>query len=205
MKRKVLIVLTIAIFMGCKSADNPSYIGIDYGSYDLSMITFSENIDTLFSKIPHIIIPKTEDKYDPKTGVTTVIDTNAYVIRVEDFAKSKALFHFGKLEYSTPNIFVYLTKNKDFVAFGFSQHDCIYLESFVNFLNNKYKGFKVKDKQSEGYYNIKWETKNDIIVLTYRFEILKNQGNYYNFAIINKKEMNKIPSDVLDLTGINSF
>ena len=57
----LLLLLITVSFSNCNSQtkDNPKYLGNEFGSFDLDKVTFKENIDTLFSKIDHVNLDRT--------------------------------------------------------------------------------------------------------------------------------------------------
>ena len=56
----ILLLITVS-FSNCNAQieDNPKYLGNELGSFDLDKVTFEENIDTLFSKIDHVNLDRT--------------------------------------------------------------------------------------------------------------------------------------------------
>ncbi len=194
MKTKILIL--IFIVMACTTGKNQNYIGVEYGSYDLSKINFEENIDTLFSKIPHLILPHTQNKFNPENGKYSIADTIAYEIRIEKIARSSQLFHFSKPEFTTNNVNVILTKNKDFAGFKFNEFDTEYLKDFIDFLKNRYNGFEVNYENSafDVVTTLKWETTDLIILFNYSFE---QEKNHYSMSVFKKDKIKDLPTNII--------
>lgn len=60
LKFLLLFLITVSL-SNCSSQtkDNPKYLGHEFGNFDLDKVTFKENIDTLFSKIDHANLDRT--------------------------------------------------------------------------------------------------------------------------------------------------
>ncbi|QYS86906.1 hypothetical protein JJC03_02555 [Flavobacterium oreochromis] len=80
------LIFSILFLSNCQSQQNKKYIGLKYGSFDIDKLTFTENIDTLFSKIPHVEILK------------DINGRKMRVFRVKPIAQDKKLFKYFNIE-----------------------------------------------------------------------------------------------------------
>ncbi|MBF6654793.1 hypothetical protein HUE46_01190 [Flavobacterium columnare] len=80
------LIFFLFLLSNCQSQQNEKYIGLKYGIFDIDKVTFTENIDTLFSKIPHVEILK------------EINGRKMRVFRVKSIAQDKKLFKYFNIE-----------------------------------------------------------------------------------------------------------
>ncbi|MDQ0639992.1 hypothetical protein QF042_003557 [Pedobacter sp. W3I1] len=89
----------LLMVMSCNGQENPGYIGAKYGVLDLDKITFSEQLDTLFSKTEkYYKLPKGEEVFDEKLGKYVMADTLYHIYRIPAKNVAEGTFSFKRLE-----------------------------------------------------------------------------------------------------------
>jgi hypothetical protein len=87
------------MFASCNAQENPRYIGTKYGVFDLDKITFSEQLDTLFSKTEkYYKIPKGNEPFDEKLRKYLIRDTLYYIYRIPTKSIAEGTFKFKNLD-----------------------------------------------------------------------------------------------------------
>ena len=95
-----ILIYTILLFMfvSCHGQGNPNYIGAKYGAFDLDKITFSERLDTLFSKTEkYYKMPKGEELFDKQLGKYVIGDTLYHIYRISPKNVAEGTFRFKSL------------------------------------------------------------------------------------------------------------
>jgi len=94
----LLNMMLLFMFESCSGQDNPPYIGAEYGTFDLDKITFSERLDTLFSKTEkYYKMPKGDEVFDEKSGKYLIRDTLYHMYRTPTKYVAEGTFRFKSL------------------------------------------------------------------------------------------------------------
>lgn len=89
----ILSIITLS-FSNCKQPDNPKYLGKEYGKFDLSKLTFDENMDTIFSKIDHI------------TSLRPSNEGSIQILKIKNFSEVNNIFYFYGLKLNNLEFFI---------------------------------------------------------------------------------------------------
>ena len=198
----VLMLMIVTLTIGCKAqiSIQPKYIGKAYGKLDLEKIDFNENIDTLFSKTDHWILPETQEKYvDSNKPLSYVLDIMNFIYRVKNAKlNNNNQFKFGNFNINLDDADFYVTKSGKFV--GVNSVVLIYgkpneIKNVFEHINNKYKKFRVlRRRMADGSYPNEWNMPDKIIVFTYRLGKSKDESNTIILSIITKNNFEQIPT-----------
>lgn len=97
--RILMFAILLFMFVSCKGQESPKYIGAKYGVFDLDKITFSEQLDTLFSGTEkYYMLPKGNERFDGKLGKYMMQDTMYYIYRIPPKNVVEGTFRFRSLE-----------------------------------------------------------------------------------------------------------
>lgn len=84
------------VLQSCKGQNNPQYIGAQFGVLDLDKVTFTEQLDTLFSKAGKSYkMAKVDEVLDDQSGKAG--STLHYIYRIPASAATPGMFSFKKL------------------------------------------------------------------------------------------------------------
>lgn len=114
---KLFFFLNFMILLtGCKGQENPKYIGKAFGIFELDQISFTENPDTLFSKVNKadlILIAGKDSYFDTLQNKQIWTDTIEYIYRIRH-AKVDGLFAFKGFEIKDKVVSFYTDHQKRF-------------------------------------------------------------------------------------------
>lgn len=129
----------LVFFQTCNSqtSDNPIYLGQKNESFNLDQVTFKENAETLFSKIPHVKIEKKMD-----AGKTF------YIYRVKVADQKDILFNYYNI--SEGDVEVFANQNNEIILFsGMKQVKKEVAQKFMEKLKGQYKKQEIAGKQNQ--------------------------------------------------------
>ncbi|MBP2616009.1 hypothetical protein [Chryseobacterium jejuense] len=134
-----LLLALFVVFQNCQSQlkENPKYLGSKEGSIDLDKVTFKENIDTLFSKVPHVELDRTNEKSKAWLYRNKIEDKNAKVSIV------------NLMELSNNRVDVIADKDKKIQAFTSFIETNRDPGNLINDLDKKYGKYRVKLKPNK--------------------------------------------------------
>lgn len=135
----VIAFFLLIFFQTCNSqtSDNPMYIGQNNESFNLDLVTFKENAETLFSQIPHIKIEKKMD--DGRTF---------YIYRVKVADQKDHLFNYYNI--SEGDVEVFANENNEIVMFsGMKELKKEETQKFMEKLRSNYKKQEIAGKQNQ--------------------------------------------------------
>ena len=198
----VLMFMIVTLTIGCKAQTSiqPKYIGKAYGKLDLEKIDFNENIDTLFSKTDHWILPETQEKYvDSNKPLSYVLDTMNFIYRIKNAKlNNNNQFKFGDININLNHVDFYVTKAGKFVGIGAVVRNIVNsseIKKILEKIHNKYKKFEVfRNEMADGSYPSEWNMPDKIIVFTYRLGKSKDESNTIILSIITKNNFEQIPT-----------
>lgn len=190
--------ITLCMFVnflcGCTAQqnENPQYLEGNNGSFDLDRISFNEDLNILFSKVPHNIIADKQSHYDKELNKEVVTDTVAFIYRVQSKARTDEMFNFGIYEVPADDVVsFYQTKDGKFGYVSLS----IYL-SETELENLLYDIQKRHEKHSyierDAFQNSKLiqyverHKKTTISYLTNKSSVNEDKEYYMKINIFNK-------------------
>lgn len=187
MKNTLLISFLFCFSMqACKSQPrkNPEYLGIGHGNFDLDLVTFKENLDTLFSKSVQSY-KRTEREAD--TG--NVIGYQ-YFLSIKRNQGLKVYFmdeafHNVRSEFITD-------KNNVFGAIKLSLLSPTPID-ILSKINKKYGQYAVKLKERNAFHNYQWDTPGKYISLAVSDKLGDDGYMYYLFIADKTAADNKFP------------
>ncbi|WP_027388271.1 hypothetical protein [Chryseobacterium gregarium] len=131
-----ILMISMTLFQNCQSQtkENPKYLGSEHGIFDLDRATFNENVETLFSKVQHVALDRTEGK------------SKAWIYRnkIDDSGIKPDLIRFFDIENNRINV---ITNHKKAIqAFTSFIETDKNPESLISKINTKYASYKVNLK-----------------------------------------------------------
>ncbi|MDO6811225.1 hypothetical protein Q4603_21590 [Zobellia galactanivorans] len=170
MKTSLILVPFILFLCSCHTQNNPKYIGLEYGTLNLDNISFNENIDTLFSKIPYIRFTKTSNDLFRASNIDN--DTLAFEYRVKKENQSKQLYYFLHEDLSDEMISFYSDKYKNLKAISFLISTKKKPIEIVDKIRKKYSDKEISlvpDKTLEMFNTkrLQWETDEKKFAINY--------------------------------------
>jgi hypothetical protein len=133
---KIFSVLFLVSLLNCQGQQNEKYIGLKYGNFDIDKATFTENIDTLFSKIPHVEIPE------------EINGRKMRVFRVKSTVQDKKLFKYFNLQEDKTEF--YLDDKNNLVKIdGMLRTDKSGADNFMKQLRNKHGSNELSSKKNK--------------------------------------------------------
>lgn len=196
MKKTFVFVLLNFLLFSCNSQEkeNPKFICKDCGNFDLSKITFKENIDTLLSKTGYshtvLVNQHTEENQLKEQTKKTPICINKYILRNQNNEiLGKDIFNYHN-EFTFNNLSFIADSNKKINGYRLSalyEGEVNGIEKFINFLS-KYLNVNQKHESlindnSDIYY---WETSDSI------YQLVRSNKKKKEESIVNgvKTELN---------------
>jgi hypothetical protein len=93
-----IYVSLLFMLMNCNAQENPKYIDAGYGVFHLDKITFSEQLDSLFSKTEkYYKLPKGEEYFNDGQKKYALKDTVYYIYRIPSKFVAEGTFRFKNL------------------------------------------------------------------------------------------------------------
>lgn len=172
----------------CKSqpGKNPEYLGIGHGNFDIDLVSFKENLDTLFSKSVQSY-KRTERESD--TG--NVIGYQ-YFLSIKRNQGLKV--YFMNEEFNEIRCQFITDKNNVFGAVKLSMQRATTID-ILSQINKKYGKYAVKLKKKNAFHNYQWDTPEKYISLAVS-DKLGDDGYMYYLVIAGKTAVdNKFPID----------
>lgn len=170
----LIITLFISLFQSCQSqtSDNPTVLGTEI--FKLENVTFKENIDTLFSKIPFVKLDRTNDK------------SKALIFRNKiDDNKNVKIVDFNGIDSQRLNVIT--NDKKEIQAFSTYIETTKNPQVLIEKIDKKFKPYKVNLKPNKKLEFSKaklyqWNLPDKIYALT-----VSDLGNQYTLGIIVTK------------------
>ena len=170
----LIITLFISLFQSCQSqtSDNPTVLGTEI--FKLENVTFKENIDTLFSKIPFVKLDRTNDK------------SKALIFRNKiDDNKNVKIVDFNGIDSQRLNVIT--NDKKEIQAFSTYIDTTKNPQVLIEKIDKKFKPYKVNLKPNKKLEFSKaklyqWNLPDKIYALT-----VSDLGNQYTLGIIVTK------------------
>lgn len=189
MKKTFVFVLLNFLLFSCNSQEkeNPKFICKNCGSFDLSKITFNENIDILLSKtdsFKSIIVNKYAEEKDPEELLAKdTIYVNKYILENH---KNKILgedfFNFHN-EFKFSNLALISDRNKKIIAYKLSTYykgDINEINDFISFLTKNLNTKPTQNSLVIGDSTIyHWET-SDLL-----FQLMRSNKKKKEEKIVN--------------------
>lgn len=182
---KILITVTLfSFFQNCQSqtAENPKSLGSEI--FKLENITFKENVDTLFSKIPFVKLDRTND-----TSKAII-----YRNKIDDNKKVEIVDFYGK---NSQRLSVTTNAKNEIQAFSTYIDTKENPQNLINKLDKQFKSYKVNLKPNKKFEFSKakayqWNLPDKIYAVT-----ISDLGNEYTISIIVAK--NNVDKNILSV------
>ncbi|QNK63237.1 hypothetical protein H7F33_01570 [Pedobacter sp. PAMC26386] len=182
----LLAVISLLFVQNCEGQvkENPKYLGVKFGDFDLDKITFKEDINTLFSKVKYIKLPRKDTYYDEVKKQEVIRDTLAFEYKIDPDDPNRETTYFLDRALRGDLVFFFVDKSNRLKAFSFFISGTEDLSKKVEQIDNKYKQYRVnlgseKEKAFVGK-TYQWETPDKIISVTVSS---KSEDGQYTFGL----------------------